>query len=272
MALYTRLFGPDFRDPNAAEFKPDPRVMVRKSVLSAIKEPREALARNLGAADRARLDEYFTSLRQIENQVALQLEKPVPLESCSEPEKPDESDVGTDVSIAATNHKLMAALMAHAVACDQTRVLNVSFTDGASSLRRSGDTTTQHIVTHEEPFDDKLGYQVKVNWFIEQIMQGFATFLTTMDGIREGDGTLLDRMLVFGLSECGFAKQHTLENMPMLLVGSAAGRLKGGIHVAAKGDPVTRVGLTIQQIFGLPVSDWGAGSMHTNRTISELLA
>jgi hypothetical protein len=60
-ALYTRVFGPDFTDPNSADFKPDPRVMVRRSVLSGVTDQREALMKQVGANDRQRLDEYFTA-------------------------------------------------------------------------------------------------------------------------------------------------------------------------------------------------------------------
>src|SRR5260370_22354153 len=51
-ALYTRIFGPEFKDPNAADFKPDPQVMARQSVLSAVKDPRDDPAKTLGASDK----------------------------------------------------------------------------------------------------------------------------------------------------------------------------------------------------------------------------
>ena len=62
VALYTRIFGPDFKDPNAAEFAPDPVVMARKSVLSYVTEERKKLMGELGASDRIRLDQYFSSM------------------------------------------------------------------------------------------------------------------------------------------------------------------------------------------------------------------
>jgi Protein of unknown function (DUF1552) len=271
-ALYARLFGPDFKDPNAADFAPDPRVMAEKSVLSAIKEPRDKLAAQLGAADRARLDEYFTSLRQIEQQMDIQLQKPQPLEACTKSTKPgDEKAAGTDVETTATNHKLFAQILAHALACDQTRVMNVSYTDGASSLRKVGEPTTQHIHTHEDPIDDKLGYQPGAAWFENQIMISFGVLLETLKNVREGDGTLLDRTIVMALSECGYAKQHTLESIPVFLAGGkGTGKIRTGIHVAAAGEPASRIGLTVQQCLGLSVNAWGVGSMRTARPLTEL--
>jgi hypothetical protein len=92
-----------------------------------------------------------------------------------------------------------------------------------------------------------------------------------LDGIREGDGTLLDRTLVFGLSETGFAKVHSLENIPMFTAGSGGGRVRTGVHVSAKGDPGSRVGLTMQQAMGVPVTTWGTDSLQTSKAISEIL-
>jgi hypothetical protein len=270
-ALYARLFGAEFRDPNAGEFKPDPRTMAQKSVLSAIKEPRESLARQLGAADRARLDEYFTSLRQIEQQIDIQLTKPEPLAACTVATKPPDNPGSTVVDAAAANHKLFAQILAHAIACDQTRVINVSFTDGASSLRKAGEPTTQHIHTHEDPIDDKLGYQPGAAWFESQILLSFADLLGTLASVKEGDGTLLDHTVMMALSECGYAKQHTLESIPILLAGGkGSGKIRTGYHVAADGEPGTRVGLTVQQCLGLSVNAWGVGSMRTARPLTEL--
>jgi hypothetical protein len=272
LALYTRIFGPEFQDPGSADFKPDPRVMVRKSVIAGVTEQRKSFEKDLGAADRARLDEYFTSLRQLEQQLDIQLQRPAPLESCSRPNEPSKTAYSLDIEEATINHKLFATLTAQALACNQTRVFNTVFTDANSLVRRPGTTATHHILTHEEAIDEKLGYQPQATWFINRIISEFATMLSALEAFREGDRTLLDRVLVMAVSETGFAKTHSLENIAMFTAGSAGGRVKTGIHVQAKGDPVTRLGLTVQQVLGVPVSAWGTESMNTTKTISEILA
>jgi hypothetical protein len=104
-------------------------------------------------------------------------------------------------------------------------------------------------------------------------MGGFATLLEAFDSIREADRSLLDRTLIFAATDHGFAKIHTLDNIPMMTAGGAGGRLKTGIHfAAAKGDPVSRVGLTIQQALGVPVNSWGTQSNQTSKTIAEVMA
>jgi len=269
--VYARLFGPEFRDPNSATFTPDPKVMAEQSVLSAITDQRLGLTRQVGAADRARLDEYFTSLRQVEQQVELQLQKPAPLEACSVPPPPGEMPVGTEIETAMHTNKIMAGLLAHALACDQTRVFNMVFSEAGSALRRPGNPMTHHIYSHEESVDEQLGYQPNVSWFSTRSMEAFATVIETLDGVKEGDGTLLDHTLLLASTDTGFAKVHSLENMPVLTAGRAGGRMKTGIHVIGRGDPTTRVGLTAMQALGMSLSSWGTGSMQTSKTIGEVL-
>ena len=57
-----------------------------------------------------------------------------------------------------------------------------------------------------------------------------------------------------------------------MIAGKAGGRIKTGIHIAGNGDPITRVGLTVQQVMGVPVEKWGTGSMQTGKSIGELIA
>ncbi len=272
VALYTRVFGPEFKDPNAADFTPDPAVIVRKSALSAVADDRADFVKTLGAADKARLDEYFTSLRELEQQLALQLQKPAPLAACTVPGKVDESPIGTEIEIVKNNHKLFAGLLAHALACGQTNVINVAYSDATSSLRRAGGTQTHHEFSHEEPVDAVLGYQPTLAWFFNEIMGSLAFFLASLDGIKEGDKTLLDRTVIMTATDLGYAKLHGLENMPMMTFGSGNGKLKTGLHIAAQGEPTSRLGLTLQQVMGVPVSSWGTDSMQTSKTITEIVA
>lgn len=271
-ALYARIFGPEFKDPNAADFTPDVKTMARKSVLSAVSDARHELVSQLGASDRARLDEYFTSIRQIEHQLDLELQKPAAMPSCVRPDAPHEATPSALITDAAANNKIFGALLAHAVACGQTRVFNVLVADGAAALRKAGSTETWHGWTHEEPLDPKLGYQTEVASFIDWANKTFAEFLTQLDAMKEGPGSVLDRSIILWQTDHGIARTHTMDNLPLLTVGSAGGRLKTGLHVSAPGDPSTRVGLTLMQALGVPVNSWGALSNATSKTVTEILA
>ena len=93
-----------------------------------------------------------------------------------------------------------------------------------------------------------------------------------MAAMREGDGTLLDNMMVFAQSDTQFAKTHSVVGIPVMIAGKAGGRVKTGIHIAGNGDPISRIGLTVQQIMGVTIDKWGSQSMLTGKSISELTA
>jgi Protein of unknown function (DUF1552) len=270
--LYSRIFGLDFHDPNKADFTPDPRFIVRKSALSGVGEQRRALLNRVGAADRIRLDQYFTSLREMENKLALQLEKPQPARACVVPQRPTLTSTDlTDYEQRAANHKLMAELLAMALACNQTKVFNMAYSVAGSDLRTAGNTTGYHQSTHEELIDRSLGYQPTVDFFAMRSMEAWAEFVTALAAIKEGDGTLLDNTLVFAHSDVSYAKNHDVGGIPVMLAGRAGGKVKPGIHVNGGGQPITRVGLTLQQGFGIQAPSWGIDAMETKRPVSEIL-
>jgi Protein of unknown function (DUF1552) len=270
LAFYKRVFGPEFQDPNATDFHADPNLALRLSVLSAVKDDRDALMKVVGAHDKARLDEYFTSLRQVEQQLELQQQKPPPAEACQVPAAPKETPVGYDIDTVHANHGLMSKLLAMALACNQTKVFNMLYSDSGSSLHKGGDVQTHHTYTHEELIDEKLGYQVQASWFLGRSFEAWGQFVSALAEIKEGDGTLLDNCLVLAHSDCSLAKVHSLQGVPVMTAGKAGGRLRTGIHVAGNGDSISRVGLTLQQAMGLPVDRWGGGIMDTNKPISQI--
>jgi len=271
LGLYTRIFGPGFADPNAANFTPDPNVLLRKSALSIVTEDRKRLERQLGQSDRARLDQYFTALRQLEQQLELQLQKPPPLEACSIPGAPVDLPLDSEIDNVMANHALMSQTLALALACDQTRVFNMQFSDRASSLRMPGSTDTHHTLTHEEPRDPTLGYQPKATVFVQKSMEAWTQFVQTLDAVPEGNGTLLDNCLVMAHSETSEANTHSVVGMPFMTAGRAGGRIRTGVHVSGVGESASRVGLTMQQAMGLNVGQWGTDQNQTDRPISEII-
>lgn len=270
--LYGRIFGTGFKEPNSATLTPDPQVMARRSVLSAVAEQRRSLEKAVGAADRQKLDQYFTSVRQLENQLEAELARPEPLHSCAVPGKVPHRPANAEIGSVMKNHELMTDLLVMALACDQTRVFNMMFNNGASSLTRIGSSATHHQLTHEEAVDNRLGYQPEATYFLTRIMEAWVYFVAALDKVQEGDRTLLDNTLVFAHSDTESARLHTIDNIPMMTAGSAGSRLKTGIHVDGAGTPASRVGLTLQQVMGVSLDRWGTGSMETRKPIGEVLA
>ncbi len=273
MELYTKLFGPGFQDPNAPQFKPDPRAMVRKSVLSGVMEDAKRAQASVGAADKARLEQYFTSLRDLERQFEMQLVKPAPRQACVVPTKWEmEAMAGTDAEPVGVRHKLMTELLALAVACDQTRVFNMVYSKPFSGTTKPGYDKPHHTATHEEPVDEGLGYQPNVSWFVRRSMENWADFVARFASVKEGDGTLLDNMLIYATTDQSFAKIHSIERLPMLTAGRAGGQIKTGLHIDGGGTASTRMGLTALKVMGVEVPSWGSQSNHTSKVIGDILA
>ena len=272
MSLYTRLFGPGFQDPSSGDWKPDPQVMLQQSVLSAVTDERKDFMKELGAGDRARMEQYFTSVREAELQMAAELKRPDVIAKVAIPGNPGEMAVNYALPNVRTVTPLMAKLGALAMATDQTRVFNLAISEPGSNIFVPGDPLGYHITTHMEAIDPTLGYQPKVAEYNIYSMEILASVLKEMDAIQEGDGTLLDHSMVMAYSDQSYAKIHAVDGIPIMLAGSAGGRMKTGYHIAGGGNPVSRVGLTVQKAMGISIDSWGKASMETRSAYTELLA
>jgi hypothetical protein len=218
------------------------------------------------------MDQYFTSVRELEGRLAMQLEKPPPSPACVVPKKgPQETPIGLDVELVVGRHRVMTDLLVMALACNQTKVFNMVYSDSASSLVRTGLERTHHALSHEEPIDIASSRQPNCAWFISRAMESWAYFLESLAKTPEGDGTLLDHSLIYAHSDCSFAKVHSLLGVPMFTAGRLNGRVKTGLHIDGKGRAGTEVGYTCQRLMGVPIDSWGLQSMQASRDISEII-
>ena len=272
LSLYTRLFGPGFQDPSKGDWKPDPQVMIQQSVLSVVADDRKRAMMNLGAADRARMEQYFTSVREAELQMAAELQRPEIVAKVEIPSSPDDMLCNNALPNLRKVTPIMGRLGALAMATDQTRVFNLSISNPQSQIFVPGDSLGYHESTHEEPVDPVLGYQPRVANYNLATMELFAAYLKELDGITEGDGTLLDHMLVFAATDQSYAKIHSVDGLPLLVAGTANGKMKSGYHIDGASEPVSRVGITALKAMGVGLESWGKGGMETRSPYTELLA
>jgi uncharacterized protein DUF1552 len=271
LALYQTMFGSDYQDPNAKEFKPSSKILLRQSILSSINEDAKKLMSEVGAEDRARIDQYFTGLRELENQLDRQLQKPEPREACAVATAPKELKTGVDYQLVAERHKLFTDLLVMAVACDQTRVFNMTYSKSFASTTKPGYEKPHHTASHEEPVDAKLGYQPMVSWFLRRSFESWAYFVDAFSKVKEGDGTLLDNMLIYASTDQSFAKIHSIEGMPMFTAGRAGRKIKTGLHIDGGGTPGSRLGYTVMKSLGVDINSWGTQSNNTSKAIAEIL-
>ncbi|MGE4064442.1 MAG: hypothetical protein AB7E79_13830, partial [Rhodospirillaceae bacterium] len=102
-------------------------------------------------------------------------------------------------------------------------------------------------------------------------MENWAEFVKAFAQQKEGDGTLLDNVLIYALSDISYAKIHSLDNIPMFTAGTGGGKIKTGYHIQGNGDPGTRLGYTLMKTMGLDIKSWGTLSNTTSKEIGEIL-
>jgi hypothetical protein len=252
-ALYERIFGPTFREPGE-EGEVDPRLGLRRSVLDAVMGDIEKLDARVGAQDKARLDQHYTGLRELELRLARLEEDPPNLEACSRPLAPeaDYPEIEGRPQIAAV-HRAMTDIVVMALACDQTRVFSHWFSDQLTNKLFPEVTAGHHTLTHDEPGD-----QPQVNQIIQFIMGELAYMIEQLSLVEEGDGTLLDNMVMLATSEHSYPRTHSIDDMPMVLAGNACGRIQQGLHYRSHtGENVNTVMLSLIRALGINSSSYG---------------
>ncbi len=201
-----------------------------------------------------------------------QLTKPEPIAACHPAVAPnDDPRAGVEATILAKRHDMMTSLMAMALACDQTRVFNMFYAAPGAVTVKQGYEKPHHTCTHEEAIDEKIGYQPTASWFVRRAMESWLSFVQAFDTFKEGDGTMLDNMLIMAHSEHGLARVHSIDGMAMFTAGRAGGRVKSGYHVTTNNAPVTDLSYTAMRLMGLDVTQWGTKSNTTSKVISEIV-
>jgi hypothetical protein len=225
-ALYERIFGATFRAPGE-EGLVDPTLALRQSVLDAVSEDISALNARVGASDRARLDQHLTGIRELELRLSRLQEDPPNLAACVRPPEPlpEYPDIDGRPQVAARSRAL-CDLLVMSMACDQTRVIGHYMNDPVSNTLFEGTDAGHHDLTHNETDD-----QPQVHAITVQIIEELAYLLEAMDTIDEGDGTLLDNSCILATTDVSLGQTHSLDDMPIVVAGSACGRLRTDLHV-----------------------------------------
>ena len=203
----------------------------------------------------------------------LQLTKPEPIASCHPVSAPTEDPKpSVEATVVAQRHRMMTDLMVMAVACDQTRVCNMAYSAAFASTTKAGYEKPHHTCTHEEPIDQAIGYQPNASWFLRRSMESWAYFVEAFSKIKEGDGTLLDNMLIYASSDTAWARIHSLDGIPLFTAGRAGGRIKLDSTSTAPAalDPVSATRRS-RPSGSMPVRG-APRSNSTSKEISEILA
>jgi hypothetical protein len=194
-----------------------------RSLLDLISDRTTALQRKLGASDRRRLDAYLDTVREIERRVDKAGQRD--LSGINLPEAPIGELPNFDDQV-----KLMFDLIALAYQAHLTRVASyIMVAEGTNrTYNHIGIPDAFHPLSHHANKIPSLEKLVKIQTYH---MQRFADFIEKLDGIEDGEGSLLDHSMFLYGSNMSNSDRHNNYPLPNILVGGGAGRLKGGQHI-----------------------------------------
>jgi Protein of unknown function (DUF1552) len=198
----------------------------RASLLDSFTGKIASLKQRVGASDRARLDQYLDSVRQVEREIQ-RAEKAAADNATPDLERP----VGVPAAFA-DHAKLMYDLQILAFQADVTRVVTFQFTreQNNRTYPEIGVPDPHHPTSHHGGSPEKIAMIAKINMFHVSL---FSDFLQKMKATPDGEGSLLDHSVYMYGSGIGNPSIHDHENLPILVAGGASG-LRGGRHIRYK--------------------------------------
>jgi hypothetical protein len=260
--LFDTLFGGTGNGDSGAAVAARAR---RASVLDLVKADASRLNTRLGAADRARVEQYLEGVFEVEQQV--NGETPA---TCSKPEQP--ATGGNWHS----NSKTFVDLAVLAMACDLTRVVTLQYSDSwgvnysdydiGEGIEALGDWS-DHFISHKLGDNDRATdldgradaariADIRVVYTSRFKVRRFSYLVNALKRVTTPNGTLFDETLAMYVSENGNGDSHARQNMPILLAGRAGG-FEPGRAIAADGKNTGALHASILNRFGMDVSSYG---------------
>jgi hypothetical protein len=243
--VFERLFGEggSIEDRRAALSK-------RASLLDSVTDEIKRLQTQLGPADRAKVNQYLDAVREVERRIQRAetdaTENPLP-----DLDRPE----GVPASYA-DHARLMFDLQLLALQGDITRIITFQLARETSNRTypEIGVNDPHHPLTHHGNDPEKIAKMAKINRFHVSL---FAEFLQKLKQTAEGEGTLLDHCLYLYGSGMGNPNVHDHINLPILVAGGAAGRMKGGRHIQyRKPTPLANLHLTLLDKVGVRIDSF----------------
>jgi hypothetical protein len=248
-SVFERLFGSAGDAADSQAYKR--RLNERKSILDFVAEDSRSLSAKLGRADQQKLEEYTSSIRQMEKQI----DKARDLASHPiDPGVPRPEGIPEDFQ---EHMRLMCDLMVLAFRMDITRVgtLMVARDGSDRTFRPLGISEGHHTLSHHGSDSAKLEAIAKIDHFY---FEQFAYFLEKMKSIKEGDRTLLDNSMIMYGAGIGDGDRHNHNNLPIVLAGRARGTLTPGRHVKYQKDtPLCNLYLSMLERMGVKPDRFG---------------
>jgi hypothetical protein len=244
LSVYTRLFRA--ASPGGDSTKQD------TALLDRVLEDSRRMTAKLGAADRARVDEYLTTVRSLETRMQRAADPKrtwKPLVSLDSAPKPPENPATHQ-----EHARLMLDLIALAFQSDATRISTFMFGNAVSGVNfrfLEGITDIHHEISHHSRDPEKLRqYAVIVRWHVEQ----YGYLLRKLRAMKEGEGSVLDNSMVLFGSALSDGNSHNPHRLPLVLAGRGGGRIASGQRrVYSEDSPAANLYVSMLEAFGTPV-------------------
>lgn len=232
----------------------------RASLLDSISEEITRLQRDLGPADRAKLEEYLTAVREVERRIQT-------AESDAAKNQLPDLDRPLGVPASYADHaRLMFDLQVLALQGDVTRVTTFQLARETSNRTypEIGVPDPHHPLSHHGNNAEKVARMAKINSFHVSL---FAEFVLKLKKTTDGNGSLLDHSLYLYGSGMGNPNVHDHTNLPTIVAGGAAGKMRGGRHIQYdKPTPLANLHLSLLNKVGVPMESFA----DSTGTVDEL--
>ena len=237
--VFGRLFGEGSPEEQGRTLKK------KASMLDRVKSDISRLRTELGSGDRVKVDHYLDSVREVERRIQI-AEAGVNENPAPDAERP----VGVPAAYA-DHVRLMFDLQVLALQADITRVISFQMAREGStrSYHEIGVSEPHHPLTHHGNDQEKIAKMAKIN---EYHVSLFGYLLAKLKATPDGDGSLLDHSIYMYGSGMGDPNLHDHINLPILVTGGGAGKMKGGQHIRYEDrTPLANLHLTLLEKAGV---------------------
>lgn len=245
--VFERLFGDSGTTDRTERLA---RIGTQRSILDSVAEKVTDLERGLGPGDRGRIGEYLEAVRDIERRIQKAEEQ-------SGEELPLVDEPAGVPGTYEEHAKLMFDLQLLAYQCDLTRV--ITFMMGRELSGRTfpeiGISDAWHPTSHHENDAEKIAKIARINAHQANL---FAYYLEKLRATPDGEGSLLDHIVILYGAGMSDSNRHDPKNLPLLLAGGGGGWLAGGRHLKYSADtPMANLLVTLMEKFGVPAEAIG---------------
>jgi hypothetical protein len=238
--VFERMFGDAESTDPAVRLR---RIKEDRSILDSVSKKADRLKTELGAGDRRKVAEYLDAIRDVEHRIQM-------AEAQSDRKLP-KLERPTGVPESFTEHaKMMFDLQVLAYQTDLTRIITfmIGREFGGRTYQEIGIPEGYHALTHHQYNAEKIAKVISIQTYHARHL---AYYLEKLRSTPDGDGSLLDHMMVLYGGGISDGNTHLHDNLPVLLAGGASGQLRGGRHIRfAKETPMSNLLLSMLGMLG----------------------